>query len=319
MTAPILRNKRSRVAVIGTGMVGMSYAYALLTEGLFHEMVLIDLDMRRAEGEAMDLNHALPFAVPMHIWAGSYEDCATCDIVVITAGANQAPGETRLDLATKNIQIMRSITEQIMKSGFNGIILVASNPVDVLTAAVARFSGLPNGRVIGTGTILDTARFRYVLGDHFRIDPHNVHAYIIGEHGDSELPVWSHAQIGSKPILQVLDVAQADDRALMDRLFHGVVRAAYEIIQRKRATYYAIGMGLVRLSRAIMHDEQSILTGSVNPAGAYGIDGLCIGLPAVIDRDGVRDIIELQLSAEEQQKLLHSATVIRSVLTQNGL
>jgi L-lactate dehydrogenase len=311
--------KRSRVAVIGTGMVGMSYAYALLPKGLFHEMVLIDVDHRRAEGEAMDLNHALPFAVPMSIWAGTYDDCKECDVVVITAGANQAPGETRLDLATKNVNIMRSITEQLMKSGFNGIILVASNPVDVMTAAARHFSGLPSGRVIGTGTILDTARFRFSLGHHFRVDPHNVHAYIIGEHGDSELPVWSHADLGSKPILEIIDAHNPEDQQLMERMFHDVVRAAYEIIQRKRATYYAIGMGLVRLSEAIMHDEQAILTGSVDPNGAYGLQGLYIGLPAVIDRDGVREIIELRLNEEEQRKLQQSAAIVKQVLAQNGI
>lgn len=312
-------NKRSRVAIIGTGMVGMSYAYALLPRGLFHEMVLIDVDFRRAEGEAMDLNHALPFAVPMSIWAGTYEDCKHADVVVITAGANQAPGETRLDLAAKNVAIMRSITEQLMNAGFNGLILVASNPVDVMTAAARHFSGLPAGRVIGTGTILDTARFRYLLGAHFKIDPHNVHAYIIGEHGDSELPVWSHADIGSKPVLELINPSVAEDRAFMDQVFHDVVRAAYEIIQRKRATYYAIGMGLVRLSAAIMHDEQAILTGSVSPEGAYGLNGMYIGLPAVIDRDGVREVIELNLSSDERTKLEHSAAVIQDVLRQNGI
>jgi L-lactate dehydrogenase len=311
--------KRSRVAVIGTGMVGMSYAYALLPKGLFHEMVLIDVDHRRAEGEAMDLNHALPFAVPMQIWAGTYEDCKHADVVVITAGANQAPGETRLDLATKNINIMRSITEQLMNAGFQGIILVASNPVDVLTAAVATFSGLPHGRVIGTGTVLDTARFRYLLGHHFQVDPHNVHAYIIGEHGDSELPVWSHAYVGAKQVLEILDANDEQDCATMDAIFKDVVTAAYQIIQRKRATYYAIGMGLLRVSEAIMHDEKSILTASVNPNGAYGMQGLCIGLPAVIDRDGVREVVELNLSAEEREKLHASASVIESVLRQNGL
>jgi L-lactate dehydrogenase len=311
--------KRSRVAVIGTGMVGMSFAYALLPKGLFHEMVLIDLDERRAEGEAMDLNHALPFAVPMKIWAGTYADCADCDLVVLTAGANQAPGETRLDLAAKNIKIMRSITEQIMQSGFNGIILVASNPVDVLTAAVASFSGLPSGRVIGSGTVLDTARFRFLLGNHFHIDPHNVHAYIIGEHGDSELAVWSHAYVGAKQVLEILDQNDVQDGATMDAIFKDVVTAAYQIIQRKRATYYAIGMGLLRISEAIMHDEKSILTVSVNPGGAYGLHDISIGLPAVIDRDGVREVVELNLSADEREKLTASASVIKNVLQQNGL
>ncbi len=312
-------SKRSRVAVIGTGMVGMSYAYSLLPKGLFHEMVLIDLDARRAEGEAMDLNHALPFAVPMNIWAGTYADCKDCDMVVLTAGANQAPGETRLDLATKNINIMRTVTEQVMNAGFNGIFLVASNPVDVLTAAVAKFSGLPEGRVIGSGTVLDTARFRYLLGHHFHVDPHNVHAYIIGEHGDSELPVWSHAYVGAKQVLEILDANDEQDRATMDAIFKDVVTAAYQIIQRKRATYYAIGMGLLRVSEAIMHDEKAILTASVNPGGAYGLCDICIGLPAVINRDGVRELIELNLSADEREKLFVSASVIQNVLRQNGL
>src|SRR3954468_21083551 len=202
----VMLNRVNRVALIGTGFVGSSYAFSLLNQGITEELVLIDLNKDKAEGDAMDLNHGLPFA-PSHtkIWYGSYEDCAHADIVVITAGANQKPGETRLDLVEKNTKIFKGIVEEIMRSGFDGIFLVATNPVDILTYAVWKFSGLPKERVIGSGTILDTARFRYLLGEYFNVDTRNVHAYIIGEHGDTELPVYSHADIATRPISEWIE------------------------------------------------------------------------------------------------------------------
>src|SRR3954447_22940160 len=218
----------NRVVLIGTGFVGSSYAFALLNQGITEELVLIDLNKEKAEGDAMDLNHGLPFSPSRtKIWYGSYQDCGEADLIVITAGANQKPGETRLDLVEKNTRIFKGIVEEIMASGFDGIFLVATNPVDILTYAVWKFSGLPKERVIGSGTILDTARFRFLLGDYFNIDTRNVHAYIIGEHGDTELPVWSHADIGGKPIGTIIDEREEYKREDLEEIFINVRDAAY--------------------------------------------------------------------------------------------
>ncbi|MCM3004684.1 L-lactate dehydrogenase [Priestia koreensis] len=305
-------SKTRKVAVIGTGFVGSSYAFSLVNQGLVNELVLIDANKEKALGEALDMNHAVPFGNPLTISAGDYEDCKDADVVVITAGANQAPGETRLDLSEKNIDIFKKIVPAIMESGFSGILMVATNPVDILSYVTWQLSGLPKERVIGSGTILDTARFRYLLSDYFHIDPRNVHAYIIGEHGDTELPVWSHAQIGGVPIQQFLNGVEAPLHPDMQQLFVNVRDAAYQIINRKGATYYGIAMGLVRLTRAILNNEQSILTVSTLLEGQYGIDNVYIGVPAVINKDGIQRIIELSLSEKEQAQLLHSADTLKS-------
>lgn len=240
--------KVTRIVVIGTGWVGSSYAYALVNQGLGNELVLIDIDRKKAEGDAMDLNHAVPFGAPMRIWAGDYTDCKDADLVVIAAGANQKPGETRLDLVNKNAKIFQTIIAEVMKSGFDGLFLVATNPVDILSFLTMKYSGFPAHRVIGSGTILDTARFRYLLGEAYQINPQNVHAYIIGEHGDTELPVWSHAYIGTRPVSDYLKEGKGPDKEQLDQLFTQVRDAAYQIIDLKGATYYAIAMGLVRLT-----------------------------------------------------------------------
>ncbi|WP_315906176.1 L-lactate dehydrogenase [Priestia koreensis] len=305
-------SKTRKVAVIGTGFVGSSYAFSLVNQGLVNELVLIDANKEKALGEALDMNHAVPFGNPLTISAGDYEDCKDADVVVITAGANQAPGETRLDLSEKNIDIFKKIVPAIMESGFSGILMVATNPVDILSYVTWQLSGLPKERVIGSGTILDTARFRYLLSDYFHIDPRNVHAYIIGEHGDTELPVWSHAQIGGVPIQQFLNGVEAPLHPDMQQLFVNVRDAAYQIINRKGATYYGIAMGLVRLTRAILNNEQSILTVSTLLEGQYGIDNVYIGVPAVINKDGIQRIIELSLSEKEHAQLLHSADTLKS-------
>src|SRR3954468_7495245 len=304
----------NRVVLIGTGFVGSSYAFALLNQGITEELVLVDLNKEKAEGDAMDLNHGLPFA-PSHtkIWYGSYEDCAHADIVVITAGANQKPGETRLDLVEKNTRIFKGIVEEIMDSGFDGIFLVATNPVDILTYAVWKFSGLPKKRVIGSGTILDTARFRYLLGEYFDVDTRNVHAYIIGEHGDTELPVWSHADIAGTTISEWTKNKTGFNQTDLDRIFLNVRDAAYHIIERKGATYYGIAMGLVRLTKAILQNENSVLTVSAYLNGEYGQSDIYIGVPAVVNRGGVREVVELDLTQEEKQKFDHSVSVLTSI------
>ncbi|OQM44942.1 L-lactate dehydrogenase [Anoxybacillus sp. UARK-01] len=304
-----------RVVLIGTGFVGSSYAFALLNQGITEELVLIDVNQEKAEGDAMDLNHGLPFSPsPTKIWFGDYRDCENADLVVITAGANQKPEETRLDLVHKNMKIFESIVSEVMKSGFNGIFLVATNPVDVLTYATWKFSGLPHERVIGSGTILDTARFRYLLGQYFRVDARNVHAYIIGEHGDTELPVWSHADIGGKAVTEFIRERKQYKQEDLETIFANVRDAAYHIIERKGATYYGIAMGLARLTKAILQNENSVLTVSAYLNGEYGHADIYIGVPAIVNRGGIREIVELKLSEAEKEKFSHSATVLKNVL-----
>lgn len=310
-----MKNRVNRVVLVGTGFVGSSYAFAMINQGVAEELVLVDLNKEKSEGDAMDLNHGMAFAPSQtKIWFGSYADCKDADLVVLCAGANQKPGETRLDLVEKNTKIFKSIVEEIMASGFDGIFLVATNPVDILTYAVWKFSGLPKERVIGSGTILDTARFRFLLGDYFKVDTRNVHAYIIGEHGDTELPVWSHADIGGKPIAKMMKDQERYKHDDLEQIFTNVRDAAYHIIQRKGATYYGIAMGLVRLTKAILHDENSILTVSAQLNGEYGHHDIYIGVPAIVNRSGIREIVELSLDEEEQKKFDHSVEVLKQVM-----
>ncbi|KPB05242.1 L-lactate dehydrogenase [Bacillus sp. CHD6a] len=309
-----MRNGISRVALIGTGFVGSSYAFALLNQGVTEELVLIDLNKEKSEGDAMDLNHGIAFApTPTKIWYGDYKDCQDADIVVICAGANQKPGETRLDLVEKNTKIFKSIVEAVMGNGFDGIFLVATNPVDILTYATWKFSGLPKERVIGSGTILDTARFRYVLGDYFQVDARNVHACIIGEHGDTELPVWSKADIGGKPILELMAKQEKYKENDLNELFVSVRDAAYQIIEKKGATYYGIAMGLVRLTKAILQNENSILTVSAYLDGEYQSEDIYIGVPAIVNRNGIREILELDLTEKETEQFQHSVQVLSEI------
>ncbi|MBC8079416.1 MAG: L-lactate dehydrogenase [Gorillibacterium sp.] len=305
--------KRDRVVLVGSGAVGASYAFALLNRGLVKELVIIDKNKDKAKGDAQDLNHGLPFVSPITIWDGEYSDCKDADIVVVTAGASQGPGETRLDLLSKNANIFRGIVEEVMASGFNGIFLIASNPVDALSYATWKFSGLPSERVIGSGTILDTARLRFLLGQRLNVDTRNVHAYIIGEHGDTELPVWSHANIGGLRIPEYLDKQKdiAIEPKEFDEIFANVRDAAYQIINLKGATYYGIALGLAKLTKCILRDERSILTVSTRPQGEYGLDDIYIGLPAVVGRSGIKEILYLDLNEQEKKQLEHSASVLR--------
>ncbi|WP_077213973.1 L-lactate dehydrogenase [Bacillus dakarensis] len=310
-----MRETVNRVALIGTGFVGSSYAFALLNQGVTEELVLIDLNKEKSEGDAMDLNHGMPFAPSQtKIWFGDYADCKDADLVVICAGANQKPGETRLDLVEKNTKIFKGIVDQIMASGFDGIFLVATNPVDILTYAVWKFSGLPKERVIGSGTILDTARFRFLLGDYFHVDTRNVHAYIIGEHGDTELPVWSHADIAGRSISKWISSKEQFKQEDLEQIFLNVRDAAYHIIERKGATYYGIAMGLVRLTKAILQNENSVLTVSAYLDGDYGHNDVYIGVPAIVNRNGIRQIVQLELNEEEKSKFDHSVEVLKKIM-----
>ncbi len=311
----------SKVVVIGTGLVGMSYAYSLVNQGVVENLVLIDINKQKAEGESMDLNHGLAFSPrKMHIKSGDYADCKDASLVVITAGVNQKEGETRLELLNRNAVIMKSVVKQVMESGFNGIFLVASNPVDILTYVVWKESKLPAERVIGSGTLLDTARLRYEISNKINISVANVHAYILGEHGDSEFVCWSNAYIGAKPIMDVIEDMQEIEFEDLDKIYKRVKNAAYEIIERKGATYYAVGLALVRITVAILNNENRILPVSVLNDGVYNIHKqVYIGLPAVINKDGIHHVVKLKINAEEQQKLKYSADLLRKHLDDMGI
>jgi L-lactate dehydrogenase len=306
-----------KVGLVGTGMVGSSFAYALMQRGLANELVLVDKDQARAEGEAMDLNHGLPFVRPMRISAGSYAQLAGCEVVVITAGANQRPGETRLDLLQRNAAVFREIVPQVVAASPNGIIVIATNPVDILTTISSEIAGLPVGRVIGSGTILDTARFRYLLGEYYRVDSRSVHAYIVGEHGDTELALWSLANIAGVRLRDFVGTnGKGYDQAAMDAVFEQTRTAAYEIIKRKHATYYAIGLGLLTIVEAILRDQRTVLTVSTLLNGQYGVEGIAIGLPTIIGKRGVEAVLDLPIAGDERAALQHSAQTLKERLAQ---
>ena len=306
--------KKGKIALIGTGFVGMSMAYSMLNRGGIEELVLVDIDKEKTIGEEMDLSHGLPFAPQkMVIKAGEYKDCSDAEIVVITAGVAQKPGQTRLELAEVNTRIIKDITQNIMASGFNGIIIVASNPVDLMAYVVYKVSGLPKSKVIGSGTVLDTARLRYMLAEYLKVSSKNVHAYIMGEHGDSSFVPWQHCYLGCK---KIIDIMKDNNYPIEDleKIHKNVVNAAYEIIEKKKATYYGIGMSLNRLVRAILDNENSVLTVSTYlENGKYGQNDVYIGVPAVINENGVRELLELDLNEEEQEKLNNSCNLIKKM------
>ncbi len=306
----------TRVAIVGAGNVGATFAYTLLLSGLAPEIVLVDLNRERAEGEAMDLNHSVPFASPARVWAGDYADCAGAAATVITAGVAQRPGESRLDLARRNVAVLRQIVPPVARANPDGVIVIATNPVDVLTHEAGRIAGLPPGRVLGSGTMLDTARFRYLLSEHFGVDPRSVHAWIVGEHGDSEVPVWSLANIAG---MRLVDFCEAQglafDAGAMDDIFHRTRDAAYQIIERKGATYYAIGAALLRLLEAITRDQATVLSVSSPIDDFHGIRGVSFSLPTVVDRSGVAQVLQLKLNADELERLRASADVLRGILS----
>lgn len=305
-----------KCGIVGVGNVGATTAFSLMKSGLFSEMVLIDINRERAAGEAADLNHGLPFLAPMEIYAGDYGDLRDAGLVIITAGAAQKPGETRLDLVRANTRVFRTVTREICKYNTECIILVVTNPVDVLTEVTRRLSGFPASRVIGSGTVLDTARLKYLLGKRLGVDSRNVHAFIIGEHGDSEVPVFSSANISGIDLSSFqksgVDPLAAD---ALNELFVEVRDAAYGIIESKGATYYAIAEAVRRIVTAIMRDEEAILPVSVSPTGHYGLHDVSISLPAVVGQSGIVRVLEIPLSEKELQLLHASAGQIKDVLT----
>ena len=303
-----------KVAVIGCGFVGSSSAFALMQSGLFSEMVLIDADTKRAEGEAMDISHGISFARPMQIYAGNYDDITDAAIIVITAGANQKPDETRLDLIKKNAAIMKSIVGEIKKRDFGGILLIVSNPVDILTLIALKESGYTFNRVIGSGTVLDTGRFKYLLGEHLDVDSRSVHAFIIGEHGDSELAAWSNARIGGLKVNDFCELrGHFNHEQSMKKIFENVRNSAYEIIERKHATYYGIAMAVKRICEAIVRNEKSILPVSSLMTGEYGLNDVVLSIPAVVDETGVQKVIPIELNDEELTKLKDSANILKDI------
>jgi len=310
-------NDTRKVGLVGTGLVGSSFAYALMQRGIASELVMVDANKEKAVGEMMDLNHGLSFTRPMKITAGSYEDLADARVVVITAGAAQKPGETRLDLLSRNAAIFRSIIPQVVKHNPNGIIVITTNPVDILTFISLKESGLPPTQVIGSGTILDTSRFRFLLGQYYEVDPRSVHAYIIGEHGDSEIPLWSLANIGGVRLQEFASLKRKQyNQDDMDALFVSVRDAAYEIIERKGATYYAIGLGLLSIVEAILGNFRSVLSISTLMTGQYGIRDICLSLPCVVGTHGIEEVLTLPMNIEEEQGFQSSAHTLTQTLRQ---
>ncbi len=304
-----------KVAIVGCGFVGAASAFALMESGLFSEMVLIDANREKAEGEALDISHGLPFAKPMQIFAGYYEDISDAAVIVVTAGAGQKPGETRLDLVKKNVGIFKSIIPQIAEHNKDAIMLVVANPVDILTYAAAKLSGYPENRVFGSGTVLDSARLKYLLGEHLQVDPRSVHAFIIGEHGDSEIAAWSSTNVSGIPLHDFCEMrGHFEHEKAMKEIAEGVKNSAYEIIERKGATYYGIAMSVRRICEAIVRDEKSILPVSSMQNGDYGISGLALSLPVIVGKDGVEGSVPITLSEKEQEQLKKSADTLKKVI-----
>jgi len=344
--------RRTRVSVVGTGLVGSTFAYTLAVSGLAAEIVLVDARPGRAEGEAMDISHGAPFIPPVHIKSGDWDATSRSDLVVVSAGAAQQPGESRLELVRRNVDVFREIIPHIAQASPDAVLLIVTNPVDIMTYAAIRFSGFAPGRVIGSGTLLDSARLRHMLSRHCRVAPANVHAYIIGEHGDSEVPVWSTANVAGLRLDEYCPVCgRGCDREVRDRIFHQVRDAAYHVIERKGATYYAVSLAMTAIARAVLRDENAIMTVSIlmeGGVGPGGIDsdsrdgqdsqdgrdsrdsrdsrdgevdpgGICLSLPAVVDRSGVSRVLKIPLAEDERRGLAKSASILRAVVRDAGL
>lgn len=306
-----------KVAIIGLGFVGSASAFALMQSGLFSEMVLVNRDKSKAEGEALDISHGLPFAKPMKIYAGTYDDIKDAAVIVVTSGAGQQPGETRLDLVKKNVAVYRTIIPEIAKRNCEGILLIVSNPVDILTSVAVKLSGFPENRVFGSGTVLDTARLKTLLGEHLDVDSRSVHAFIIGEHGDSEIAAWSSANVSGVPLHSFCEMrGHFEHEKAMREIAEGVKNSAYEIIEKKRATYYGIAMSVKRICEAIVRDEKSILPVSSIQHGRYGIDGVALSMPAVVGKNGIETLVPIELDENEQAALRHSAEALKHVLAE---
>ena len=315
MHSPLQSTTPLRVAVVGVGNVGATFAYALLLSGLASEIVLIDKNRAKAEGEAMDLNHAIPFAHPTRIWAGDYADCADAAVIVLAAGALQKPGERRLELLDRNAAIWKEIVPKVVEHSSHAILLIATNPVDVLTYTTLKLSGFPPQRVIGSGTILDTARFRYLLSEYFHVDARSMHGAIIGEHGDSEVPVWSLANVAGMKLRDLCASRGIEyDVRAMDELFRQTRAAAFEIIQRKGATYYAVAAGIMRLTEAILRNQNTVLSVSSLVQDFYGIRDVCLSLPTVVNCCGIAEVLRIQLDASEIDQLRRSADILKHAI-----
>ena len=303
-----------KAAVIGCGFVGSATAFTLMQSRLFSELVLLDVNMEKADGEAKDIAHGIPFAGQMKIYAGTYDDAADAAIIIITAGANQKPGETRLDLVQKNTAIYQSIIPEIVKRDFGGILLIVSNPVDILTYVALKLSGLPENRVLGSGTVLDTARLKYALGEHLGVDSRSVHSFIIGEHGDSGIAAWSSTNVSGIPLNDFCEMrGHFNHDAAMDAIAEKVKNSAYEIISKKQATYYGIAMSVKRICECIVRNERSILPVSAMMHGEYGIEDITLSMPAIVGIGGVETHVPIALSEEEAEKLVESAKKLKEV------
>jgi len=310
-----VNTQERKVVVIGAGFVGTTYVYALMHTGLAGEIVLIDVDQKRVKGEVMDLEHGLAFVQPVEIRAGDYSDCADANLIVVTAGAKQTPGQSRLELTQRNADIVKSICDQIKRCGSEAVLVMVANPVDALTQVALKQLGWPRERVIGSGTVLDSARFRSMLSRHCGVDTRNVHAYILGEHGDSEVAAWSMTHVAGVPMKDYCVICQrCDPEKGHAEIAHRVRDSAYHIIDYKGSTYYAIGLSLTRISGAILRNEHSILTVSLLLQGEYDIDDICLSVPCVVGKNGVERIITAQLSEDEQAALHASAETLRNVL-----
>ncbi|MEB5953107.1 L-lactate dehydrogenase [Enterococcus innesii] len=306
----------NKIILIGNGDVGSSYSFSLVTQGLGYEVGIIDIDEKKVAGDVQDLQHGLAYIGPKSVYQATYKDCSNADIVVITAGSAQNPGETRLDLIKKNTLILKEIVYQVSKSGFNGIFLIATNPVDVLTHYVKKITGFPSNKVVGSGTSLDTARLRNALGDKLEVDPRDVQVYVLGEHGDTQFPVWSHANIGGLHLHEWIKIhpnLSIDD---LDVIAADVKNAAYDIIDAKGSTHYGIAVSLARITRAILYDENAVLPVSVHLSGEYGFQEVCIGSTAVVNRGGVKEIIEFPLNNNEMTLMRHSINTIKEMQTE---
>ena len=304
-----------KAAIIGCGFVGTSIAFSLVQKGIFSELILIDANEKKAEGEAMDLSHGLPFTRPMEIKAGGYEDIADCAMIIITAGANQKPGETRLDLVHKNVEIYKSIIPKIVEKNQEATLLIVSNPVDIMTYVALKLSGYPRHKVIGSGAVLDTARLKYLLSRHLDVDSRSIHAFIIGEHGDSELAVWSAANVSGIPLNHFCELrGYFDHMESMDRIYQSVRDSAYEIIEKKGATYYGVAMAVCRIAESVIRNEHSIMPISVYLDGLYGLHDICLSIPTVVGPEGAEKVLDIPLDLMEMGKLVYSAEELKKII-----
>lgn len=318
METRVVNNRK--VAIIGCGFVGSASAFCLMQSKLFSEMVLLDADRSKAEGEALDIAHGIPFAGQMKIYAGDYDDITDAAIIIVTAGANQKEDETRLDLVHKNVEIFKNIIPEIAKRNYQGILLIVSNPVDILTYTALKLSGMQKNRVIGSGTVLDTARLKYKLGEHLGVDSRSVHAFIVGEHGDSEIAVWSSANVSGIPLNKFCEMrGYYNHEDAMEEIAESVKNSAYEIILKKRATYYGIAMSVKRICEAVIRDEKSILPISSMIHGMYGIEDIALSMPTIVGKDGMEIQVPISLDEIEQRRLKESAETLKKITNELNL